>query len=512
MTEVTDSLGDVTDAAVSLRGNLDDLNDCLKDLQKDLRSIRSGSGDMQTHLDQLGRDLARLQTSLDALKETLQILDIRINGGILSQIPKEIQSHIKVQGQQLDAVLRQVQALERAWAAAAGTGETIGFSQFQAAALVVSGQVSTPAEAAALLERIGKADAAIAQLQAARPGMTAQEALTALVAAGQMTPQDAGAYTAAKPQLALLEQVYTAVCGGTGQPMSKADFFTAMLILNDINALPESQKTPEQIGKILAGKDAYAKTGRVLSQLGDDHDLTRVTGLLEALSSLLDHMGSGGLTGDLSSLTGKTDTTLGHLDDAADTGRDMLDRLDTLLRELRDLDDTINDHVPGLRGALQDTRVLVSDLVTTLDDTHGFLTSFRSLARTSGTQLDAGTRQSLENLAASLRKTARSTDAVGDVKTAKNAMTDIIEDTWNEYTGDVNNLLLMDATAEAVSLTSPENGAPTSIQVLIRTQEIKQADPPAGETSQTQAPPTTFWGRVAQMFRDLWNSITGLFR
>ena len=110
-------------------------------------------------------------------------------------------------------------------------------------------------------------------------------------------------------------------------------------------------------------------------------------------------------------------------------------------------------------------------MVITIDDTHGFLTSFRSLARTTGEQLDAGTKKSLENLAATLRKTARSTDAVGDVKTAKDTINDIIEDTWNEYTGDINDLLLMDATAPAVSLTSGENPSPTSIQVLIRTQE-----------------------------------------
>ena len=58
-------------------------------------------------------------------------------------------------------------------------------------------------------------------------------------------------------------------------------------------------------------------------------------------------MGSGGLTGDLSSLVGKTDTALGHLNDAADVGRDILDRVDTLLSDIKELDDTINDQVPA---------------------------------------------------------------------------------------------------------------------------------------------------------------------
>lgn len=517
ITEVTDSLSEVTDTAVSLRENLDDVDDCLKDLQRDIKNIRSGSGDMQSHLNQLGADLKKLQTSLQELKETLQLLDIRINGGLISELPSNVQEKIKVQGQQLDAVLTQVQGLETVWAGVARDSEgqpteTIGYQQYQIAALIASGKASSAADAVGLLQQVQAVDTGIASVKASNPALTDEQALAYLVAQGQLTNEQAAQYAAAKPQLIVMEQVYIAVCGGTDQPMTKADFFTAMLMLSDINALPADQKTPENIGKILANEAAYAKTGKMLSELNGDHDLSRVIGLLENLSDLLTDMGSGGLTGDLSSLVGKTDTALGHLNDAADVGRDILDRVDTLLSDIKELDDTINDQVPGLRGTLQDTKTLVTDMVTTIDDTHGFLTSFRSLAKTSGTQLDEGTKKSLENLAATLRKTARSTDAVGDVKTAKDAINGIIEDTWNEYTGDINNLLLMDATAEAVSLTSDENAAPTSIQVLIRTQEIKKSDAPAESADQIQAAPSTFWGRVGQMFRDFWNALAGIFR
>lgn len=475
------------------------MDDCLKDLQRDIKNIRSGSGDMQSHLNQLGADLKKLQTSLQELKETLQLLDIRINGGLISELPSNVQEKIKVQGQQLDAVLTQVQGLETVWAGVARDSEgqpteTIGYQQYQIAALIASGKASSAADAVGLLQQVQAVDTGIASVKASNPALTDEQALAYLVAQGQLTNEQAAQYAAAKPQLIVMEQVYIAVCGGTDQPMTKADFFTAMLMLSDINALPADQKTPENIGKILANEAAYAKTGKMLSELNGDHDLSRVIGLLENLSDLLTDMGSGGLTGDLSSLVGKTDTALGHLNDAADVGRDILDRVDTLLSDIKELDDTINDQVPGLRGTLQDTKTLVTDMVTTIDDTHGFLTSFRSLAKTSGTQLDEGTKKSLENLAATLRKTARSTDAVGDVKTAKDAINGIIEDTWNEYTGDINNLLLMDATAEAVSLTSDENAAPTSIQVLIRTQEIKKSDAPAESADQIQAGALHFLG------------------
>ena len=520
ITEVTDSLSEVTDTAVSLRENLDDVDDCLKDLQRDIKNIRSGSGDMQSHLNQLGADLKKLQTSLQELKETLQLLDIRINGGLISELPRNVQEKIKVQGQQLNAVLTQVQGLETVWADVARTNSTITYEQFATAAIMVSavqpGSHLTAEEAVTQFNSMQNAVTAVntAVDQVMQNGETLDQATALQQVLSEMKSGTAQqqAVAAAYEQHLVMQQVYIAVCGGTDQPMTKADFFTAMLMLSDINALPAEQKTPENIGKILANEAAYAKTGKMLSELNDDHDLSKVTGLLENLSDLLTDMGSGGLTGDLSSLVGKTDTALGHLNDAADVGRDILDRVDTLLSDIKELDDTINDQVPGLRGTLQDTKTLVTDMVTTIDDTHGFLTSFRSLAKTSGTQLDEGTKKSLENLAATLRKTARSTDAVGDVKTAKDAINGIIEDTWNEYTGDINNLLLMDATAQAVSLTSDENAAPTSIQVLIRTQEIKKSDAPAESADQIQAAPSTFWGRVGQMFRDFWNALAGIFR
>ena len=518
VTDVTDAMSDLVDTSVGLQGELEDLDDCLRDLQQDVRNIRNGTGSMQSNLSKLGTDLKRLQTSLEELKESIQLLDIRINGGLISELPKSVQEKIKVQGKQLDQVLEQVQILENAWAATAGQDEngnlntTIAYQQFLAAALVVGGAADSAEAAAELLTQAAQIDAAVAQVKAAYPTMTDEQALEYVAQQQQLTQDAVTKYTAAKQQMAVVESVYTAVCGGTDKAMTKADFFTAMLMLSDITALTGEQKTQENIAAILAKKATYAQTGKLLSELNGDHDLTRLTGLLENLSNLLEHMGSGGIGGDLSSLLGKTDTTLGDLNVTAGVGRDIIDRLDAVLDDLEDLDDTINDHVPGLRQTLQDTRTLVDDMVTTIDDTHGFLTSFRSLAKTSGQQLDEGTKKSLENLAETLRKTARSTDAVGDVKTAKDAVSEIIEDTWHEYTGDVNNLLLMDATAEPVSLTSEQNGAPQSIQILIRSQEIKE-DSGDTETEDAEAAAnTTFWGRVAQMFRDLWSAVTGIFQ
>ena len=510
--DVTGALSGVADAAVSLRGSLDDVNGSLRDLQRDIRDIRSGNGSMEDSLDQLAADLKALQDNLQELETLLKALDIQISGGIISEIPENIQQHIKVQGQKLSDILTQVQELETVWAGTAAGAETIAYPQFQIAALLASKSAASTAEAQALLGQVQAVDSAITQIQTLMPGLTAEQALQHLVTAGSLTQDQAGAYASAKPKLVLMEQVYAAVTGGADRPMDKAGFFTAMLILSDINRLPADQQTPENIAKILSKKALYAQTGKTLAHLNQDHDTTRLTGLLENLERLLRHLGGDGLTGELGSLVGKTDTTLGHLDGLAEAGRDILNQVDGLLTEIRDLDDAVNRRVPGLHDTLEDTRTLVEDMVVAVDDTTGFLTSFRHLSRESGTQLDTGAQESLTGLAAALRKTAGSADAAGGGRGAKGKNYELNEDPRTEYTGPVNNLLLMDAGAPAVSLTSEENPAPVSVQVLIRSQEIKAEDSSLTVSAESQTPETTFWDRVTQMFRDFWSAVTGIFQ
>ena len=87
-----------------------------------------------------------------------------------------------------------------------------------------------------------------------------------------------------------------------------------------------------------------------------------------------------------------------------------------------------------------------------------------------------GIFSSLSGLSDTLRKAADSLDSTQELHDAKDSITDLIEDTWDEYTGETNNLLNMDSGAEAHSLTDSRNPAPQSVQILIRTQEIEEND------------------------------------
>ena len=221
------------------------------------------------------------------------------------------------------------------------------------------------------------------------------------------------------------------------------------------------------------------------------------------------------VVGDLGDLCGQLDSLIDVLDDAEDVSaalRNASHKIRDILGETDNLRNLLNDYEPTLQETLNTVGSLSAAAVETVRDAESLTADAESLLKTSGEQLDAGTRQALSGLSAALRQTAKALGTTSDVRAAKDTVTGIIEDTWNEYTGDVNNLLLMDATAEPVSLTDGRNPSPTSIQILIRTQEIKAEEPEAASEAAAQAESSTFWGRIAQMFRDFWNAVTGIFR
>ena len=516
VTQVTDSMSAVAKSAVSMKDTLEDLEDSLTDLQKDLKKVSSDSKHLEDDFDGMGSHMDSLRKDLDRCRKALEDLRLEISGQALNAVPAEVQQYIKVTGIPLNELLAKANAASGAWENTSRGGKSVSYPQFAAAALVM-GKVPGADDPAALMGKVAAADAVLndpAQMQAevgkviaAKPELmqdlelAKQLAAANVIAAAGLTPDQ---YKAAKTVLTVTEHIYPAVCGGMEKSMGRRQFFTALAMLQDVDS-------PEKLQTVLANRKAYEKQAEMLDRLYSDHDTKEIEGLMGSMSGLLEILGRDGVSGDLSDLMGHTQTAIRDLDDAGDSARDILEKLEDILDQVEVLDKTVNEHVPGIHDTLKDTKELLTGLSDTTGSTRSFLTSFRDLLQKAGTQLDAGTKKTLENLALTLRRTAGSTDAVGGVQSAKDAMSEIIEDAWNDVTGEHNNLLLMDANAQAESLTSPENPAPTSVQVLIRTQEIKAGE--AGETIAAEeiAPVSTFWGRVAQMFRDFWSFLTGLF-
>ena len=243
---------------------------------------------------------------------------------------------------------------------------------------------------------------------------------------------------------------------------------------------------------------------------------TSILGIQTQLNNTMSSLAgpTGNVVNDLALLCGRLSGLTSLINDAEDTAaavRRVSRELRDILKDAEELESLLDEYEPTLQETLATVSSLSTSAIKTIWDTQGLISDTEALMKSTGATLDDGTKQTLEGLAAVLRSTAKTMGTAGQIKDAKTSICDIIEDTWDEYTGDVNNLLLMDATAEAVSLTDSRNPSPESIQILIRTQEITMPDEDETEAEAAAEMQTTFWGRVAQMFKDFWAAITGLF-
>lgn len=246
---------------------------------------------------------------------------------------------------------------------------------------------------------------------------------------------------------------------------------------------------------------------------------------LEDMTELLDGEDEDGISAQLIGLVNLADDILIELDehpdmladflDTADKLGDSLTRLtevgDALLDEMDAFDAILAKYEPDAKQAIADAKAFTTAASDGIDGLASAARTAESLLKDSGDALNAGTKSTLDGLSALLRRGVVGLNQTGTIRSAKNTLTDLIDDEWNSHAGEDNNVLLMDANAAPVSMTDARNANTTSIQFVMRTQEIKEGDAAKEEQTQEETAKTTFWQRVAAMFVDLWNFIKGIF-
>lgn len=315
-----------------------------------------------------------------------------------------------------------------------------------------------------------------------------------------------------------------------------SEFWTTVDDMGGETAMEKQLEQMAQVNELIPSINQYVLPG-VNEKIAEVNSL--VTGLTkptaelcDSLADLLETMGDSGISGDLSNLAGLCKDLLGTMkthegegaaliDDINKAG-DILERIthtaDDLLGNLNALDAILNTYEPEILAAITDVTALSASLRESVTQASGSLTSMKDalsaaeeLLRASGVDLDEGTRQSLNGLSAALRRSTVGLDKTGTIRNAKTAINDLVDDKWDEHSGQVDGLLNIDAGAVPVSMTDSRNAAPESIQYVMRTQEIKVEEAEEEALQQQEVTETTFWGRVADMFVGIWKAITSFF-
>ena len=474
-------------ALTEAREELESIQKEMKSLKADLARISAASSASASDLEALGRKADALREHLDKLSAILRAIELRLRG-----------EGVDVDGMtlpQLQDALEQARMLDRVFRAV-GSGEGLDFQEFAVAILMVQaaqkGQELTAEDAATQAQALSDARDAVNALvpqvmaQYEKDGVTLTEDEAAAIALQQLEAKQPGitkTYETARE----LDRIYTSLAGDGF--LNEKQFFAAVLYLQTKD-MAQALAQSEILWKLLTGADNLVNNAQELCDLlGYEKGLSGdVAALLRGVSSAID---------DLERITVQTK-------DLRESLTDVLDSVDTIR-------DRAEKEVPKLQSALTDLKSVTVSLNTTLSDSTAFLGSFRSVLKSAGKQADSGAKETLDGLAAALRSTAGSLSKTGQVKDAKDNISGLIEDTWNEFTGENNNLLLMDATAEAESLTDSRNGAPQSVQVLIRTQEIKETEAERPDEEQPETESLTLWQRIGKLFQSIGSAIAGIF-
>lgn len=196
----------------------------------------------------------------------------------------------------------------------------------------------------------------------------------------------------------------------------------------------------------------------------------------------------------------------------SDEGVKALEKIDTMIGQLDALYNTLNAYEPKAQSTLDNVITLTNSLTTGTINLQTLLTNSESLLKQSGTFLDAGTSKTLNGAVDSLRRISKGLNQTGTIKNAKDTVKKTIDDKWDEYTGDNNNMLLMDTSLDKPSLTSSRNPSPQSIQILMRTDEITLKDatekPNVDETFVAKG---NVFSRIGTIFREMGGAVSGLF-
>lgn len=452
LTKVNDSLTALTQTAVGLKPELETTRSLVKKLQTDTENLRKLLASLESYTGDAGSIASDLKSDLEDMSDDLDDLQLSLE-------------------------------------------------KLQNALTTVSGSSLTGVDSGNIVSN----------------GMTLEQINSNLNTAKTIYAAAAQAYGTTTPT----EDQFITVAEGAGMTADQAtalgDFYYAYLSNTDgiatqidaANNLVEGVNGDvSSVNALLSG--ITAPTAAVVDDLrnlcitlGD----TGVTGDLEDLSDLVSQ-----LLDDVDDHKGEAAAFTEHLDELGDLVSRVSQSADTALDQLQTLDDAVNDYIPEAQKALADGQTLSKSTASTLQDTKSFLSALESLMKNSGGSLDSGTQQTLEGLAQSLRKSSEGLAQTDVIRSSKDTIENLIDDEWDSHTGGDNNVLLMDAGAAPVSLTSDQNASPNSVQVLIRTQEIKTEDKDKQEEQTAAAGQGTFLSRVARMFQDIWSAVTGLFR
>jgi len=226
---------------------------------------------------------------------------------------------------------------------------------------------------------------------------------------------------------------------------------------------------------------------------------------------------------NLIDLTNKTiDNIYSHSDDyhslikdstgISDNISEISDKLTNVIKSVDTFKTTADKYKDEIKKTADDSSNLIDESSKQLTVLQTFLSKLEDTAKEVGDKADVSSEATLLGLIDVLKYTVSGLAQTDVIKDAKDTIKNLMDDKWDKYTGDDNNLFNIDNNAPKVSLTSSSNASPVSLQVVLKTDEIrKSTDDDKANVDEKYHASGNIWSRIWSIFSNIFNSIKAAF-
>lgn len=292
-------------------------------------------------------------------------------------------------------------------------------------------------------------------------------------------------------------------------------------------AKAEAAKAGEAAGAAAVQSSAAYNNAQALAALmtGIKSGSSAVTSDMQSMTKQLKSV-----TEEMSDLLNATNSLLKDLEDIADVfdeykglpqdftaeGKKLtelangsLDRVNKMLADIPALRESLDSLTKTATASIDKTTDLMSSTTKALSTSYDLMNTANSVLRSVRSQADASTQTTIDSLLDTLGKLSGST-ASGQMQTATNSIHSAVKDAETDLEDDTN-VLNIDTSADLESVTSSMNPSPSSLQFILRTEEISVDDDDDDGISDQDAADEGVFARICNIFKKLFTAITGVF-
>ena len=292
-------------------------------------------------------------------------------------------------------------------------------------------------------------------------------------------------------------------------------------------AKAEAAKAGEAAGAAAVQSSAAYNNAQALAALmtGIKSGSSAVTSDMQSMTKQLKSV-----TEEMSDLLNATNSLLKDLEDIADVfdeykglpqdftaeGKKLtelangsLDRVNKMLADIPALRESLDSLTKTATSSIDKTTDLMSSTTKALSTSYDLMNTANSVLRSVRSQADASTQTTIDSLLDTLGKLSGST-ASGQMQTATNSIHSAVKDAETDLEDDTN-VLNIDTSADLESVTSSMNPSPSSLQFILRTEEISVDDDDDDGISDQDAADEGVFARICNIFKKLFTAITGVF-